>query len=67
MIIAVLSVTCRFNKNMATKKDFLSTSRLFCDEKRYIFRELNNVRKVMNFRYANTAYSCAGTDDCYYC
>ena len=52
---------------MATKKDFLSTSRLFCDEKRYIFRELNNVRKVMNFRYANTAYSCAGTDDCYYC
>ena len=40
-----------------------------CDEKRHIFRKLNNVslRKVMDFCYANTAYSCAGTNDCYYC
>ena len=34
VIKAVLSVTCRFNKNMATKKRFLSNSRLLCDEKR---------------------------------
>ena len=25
-----------------------------------------SLRKVMEFCYANTAYSCAGTDDCHY-
>ena len=43
--------------------------RRICNEKRYIFCELNNVslRKVMDFCYTNTAYSYAGTDDCCYC
>ena len=79
MIMAVLSVTFRFSKNMATKKvlyqipdSYLINHLLWrrvCDGKRYIFRELNNVSltKVMDFCYDNTACSCAGTDDCYYC
>ena len=79
MIMGVLSVTCRFSKNMATKKVIYQIPdgylinhllrRRVCGEKCYIFHELNNVslRKVMDFCYANTAYSCAGTDDCYYC
>ena len=79
MIMAVLSVTFRFSKNMATKKvlyqipdSYLINHLLWrsvCDGKCYIFRELNNVSltKVMDFCYDNTAYSCAGTDDCYYC
>ena len=78
MIMAVLSVTYRFSKNMATKKVLYQIPdgylinhllrRRVCDEKRYIFHELHNVslRKVMDFCYANTAYSCAGTDDCCY-
>ena len=59
MIMAVLSVTFRFSKNMATKKVLYQIPdgclinhflrRRVCDEKRYIFRELNNVslRKVI--------------------
>ena len=43
--------------------------RRVCNEKRYIYLELNNVslRKVVDFCYSNTAYSSAGTNDCYYC
>ena len=78
MIMAVLSVTCRFSKNMATKKVLYQIlegylinhllRRRVCDEKCYIFHELNvSLRKVMDFCYANTTYSCAGNDDCYYC
>ena len=39
------------------------------DEKRYIFQELNNVplKRIMDYCYGITGYSCWRTDDCYYC
>ena len=69
MIMEVLSVTCRFSQSIGNQKSCLPNFRLMSNEKRYIFRELNNVtlRKVMDFCYNNTAYSCTETDDCYYC
>ena len=79
MIMGLLSVTSRFSKNMATKKVLYQIPNCYlvnqllrgrvCDKKRYIFREPDNVclKKFLDFCYANTAYSCAGTDDCYYC
>ena len=79
MVMAVLSVTLRFSKNMANEKvlhqildgyfiNHLLRRRVH-NEKHDIFCELNNVslRKFMDFCFANTAYSCAGTDDCYCC
>ena len=38
------------------------------ESKRYIFQELNNLslRKIMDYCYANTCYSCCGTDSCYH-
>ena len=79
MVMAVLSVTLRFSKNLATENvlhqildgyfiNHLLRRRVH-NEKHDIFCELNNVslRKFMDFCYANTAYSCAGTDDCYCC
>ena len=37
--------------------------------KKHIFQEFNNVslRNIMNYCYANTYYSCCGTDLCYHC
>ena len=75
MVMAVLSVTLRFSKNMAIEKvlhqilDGYLLRRRVHNEKHDIFCELNNVslRKFMNFCFANTAYSCAGTNDCYCC
>ena len=39
------------------------------ESKRYIIEELNNLslRKVLDYCYANTVYSCVETDQCYYC
>ena len=37
--------------------------------KRYIFQELNylSLRKIMDYCYASTCYSCCGTNSCYHC
>lgn len=39
------------------------------EDKENIFRERNNIslRRIMDYCYANTAYTCAGIDECYYC
>ena len=79
MIMAVLSVDFRLWRSMVTKKviyqipdgyliNHLLRRRVY-DEKCYICCELNNVslRNVMDFCYIITVYSCAGTDECYYC
>ena len=43
--------------------------RVVGEEKCYIFCELDNksLRRVMDYCYLNTAYTCVGTNNCYYC
>lgn len=45
--------------------------RMVGEEKSYIFRVLDNksLTRVMDYCHGNTAYTCAGTDNCYllYC